>query len=130
MRRFIERAGSMKSGILSAFAFASLLALASTPGHALTFDFSFSCTTPLPGTACFSPGTVTGEIDGLQDNTANQRPTAVFILSAPSAFNLTFPLSVPVPPEEFVFTVTNGMLIVNPGTAFLTPRFSHPHPPY
>ena len=34
-------------------------ALASTPGHALSFDFSFSNTVG---------ATVTGEIDGLQDN--------------------------------------------------------------
>jgi hypothetical protein len=109
----------MNSRTLGAFVFASALALASIPGHALTFDFSFTCTTP--SINCVSPGAVTGEIDGLQDNTANQVPTAVFILSAPSAFNLTFPVSVPAPlfSQEDVFTVTNGMLTIPPSTNFL-----------
>src|SRR5262249_37932038 len=43
-----------------------------------------------------APPTMTGEIDGLQDNTANQSATAIFIDSVPPAFNLTTPFSVPV----------------------------------
>ncbi len=74
----------MKNMTLGAFAFACALALASTPGHALSFDFSF---TNQFGTI---PGTVTGHIDGLQDN-ATGPATAVFIDSAPPVFNLTFP---------------------------------------
>jgi hypothetical protein len=46
----------MKSMTLGVFA--CVLTFASTPGHALIFDFSF---TDLFGT---TPGTVTGEIDG------------------------------------------------------------------
>ena len=72
----------MKTMTLGAFACA--LALASTPGHALSFDFSF---TNQFGTIL---GTVTGHIDGLQDN-ATGPATAVFIDSAPPVFNLTFP---------------------------------------
>src|ERR1700730_3337646 len=74
----------MKRMTLGAFAFACALALASTPGHALSFDFSFSNQF---GTI---PGTFTGEIDGLQDN-ATGPATAVFINSAPPDFNLNFP---------------------------------------
>src|SRR5215471_9212746 len=74
----------MKNMTLRAFAFVSALALASTPGHALSFDFSF---TNQFGTIL---GTVTGHIDGLQDN-ATGPATAVFIDSAPPVFNLTFP---------------------------------------
>jgi hypothetical protein len=96
----------MKNMTLGAFAFACALALASTPGHALSFDFSF---TNLFGT---TPGTVTGEIDGLQDNTLRQPATAVIIDSAPLAFNLTTPFSVPDLPLSTVnsFTVTSGVV--------------------
>jgi hypothetical protein len=57
------------------------LALASTPGHALSFEYSFTGS-PLLGNLL---GTVTGQIDGLQDNTpAFMNPaTAIFIDSAP-----------------------------------------------
>src|SRR5262249_11843296 len=83
--------GVMKNMTLGAFAFACALTLASTPGHALSFNFMFTCT----GTPdCIAPGTVgmvTGRIDGLQDNAANQLPPAAIINSAPSAFNLSDP---------------------------------------
>jgi len=65
------------------------MALASTPGHTLTFDFSFTTDLSNPPTGNVF-GTVTGEIDGLQDN-ATGPATAVFINSAPPVFNLTFP---------------------------------------
>jgi hypothetical protein len=72
----------MKSMALGAFAFASALALASIPAHALTFDFSF---TNVSGN---TSGTVTGEIDGLVDN-ANSKATHV--ISIQSLRSLTFP---------------------------------------
>src|SRR5262245_10645942 len=80
----------MKNMTLGAFAFA--LALASTPVHALSFNFSFTSTATeqIDG---FIPGTVTGHIDGLQDNAIGPA-TAVFIDSAPPFYNLTFPFLV------------------------------------
>jgi hypothetical protein len=85
-----------------------VLALASTPGYALVFDFSFTNTT---GTVS---GTVMGEIDGLVNNTANQSATAVSITSAPSFLNAPpppFPFS--IPSADFVtntFDVENGSI--------------------
>jgi hypothetical protein len=52
----------MNNRTVSAFALASVLALASTPGHALSFDFSFS------NVSGDTNGTVTGVIEGLTDN--------------------------------------------------------------
>jgi len=101
----------MKSMTLGAFAFASALALASTPGQTLTFDFSFT-NDPLLGNI---PGTVTGEIDGLQDNTpAFMNPaTAIFIDSAPAVFNLPSPFSVPLAGATTNgFTVRNGEIAI------------------
>jgi len=91
----------MKNMTLGAFAFA--LALASTPGHALTFQFSFS------STASLTPGTVTGQIEGLQDNMANQLAQAVTIDSAPSAFALTTPVRFDSAIGE-AFTVSSGAI--------------------
>jgi hypothetical protein len=94
----------MKNMTLGAFACALVLALASTPAHALSFDFSFTMTSG------FTPGTVTGHIDGLQDN-ATGPATAVFIDSAPPVFNLTTPISVPIAGASGnSFTVTSGMI--------------------
>jgi len=95
----------MKNMTLGAFAFACALALASTPGHALSYDFSF---TNQFGTI---PGTVTGHIDGLQDNATSQA-TAVIINSAPSVFNLTFPLPFPVTGQGVAnqFNVSSGVI--------------------
>jgi hypothetical protein len=95
----------MKNMTLGMFAFACALALASTPGHALSFDFSF---TNQFGTI---PGTVTGHIDGLQDNATSQA-TAVIINSAPSVFNLTFPLPFPVTGQgvDNQFNVSSGVI--------------------
>jgi hypothetical protein len=97
----------MKSITLGAFAFACALALASTPGHALSFNFSFSCPP-----ACFGTvgGTVTGEIDGLTDNTTGPA-TAVFVNSAPPVFNVTTPFSVPIAGAiNNSFTVSSGAI--------------------
>src|SRR5262249_25596690 len=93
----------MKRMTLGEFAFASALALAPSTGHALDFDFSF--------TSIFgpTPGTVTGEVDGLQDNTSRQPATEIIIDSAPPAFNLTAPLLFPGSPSTVnAFTVTSG----------------------
>jgi hypothetical protein len=96
----------MRSRTIGAFAFASALALVSTPGHALTFAFFFTNTTGI------TPGTVIGEIDGLIDN-ATGPATAVIINSAPSAFNLTTPFSVPITgPPINSFTVSAGEINV------------------
>jgi hypothetical protein len=93
----------MKNMTLGAFACA--LALASTPGHALTFDFS------LPNMFGSTPGTVTGEVDGLQDNTFRQPATEIIIGSAPSAFNLITPFTFPGSPSTVnAFTVTSGVI--------------------
>ena len=84
--------------------------LASTPGHALTFNFSFD---NLLGDV---PGTVTGTIDGLTDNSTSGA-TAVFVTSVPAL--LGYPLS---PSDNILtqstthvvdnsFTVTNGGLV-------------------
>jgi len=110
----------MKNMTLGAFAFACAVALASTPGHALSFDFSFTNTIGFP----FMPGTVTGHIDGLMDN-ATGPATAVFIDSAPSAFNLPLPFSlpIPIPGTNFnSFTVTSGMIAPH-GAFFATDIF-------
>ena len=96
----------MKNMTLGAFAFASALALASTPGHALSFDFSF---TNVSGN---TSGTVTGEVDGLVDN-ANSMATAVSLDSVPSAMAIPTPIHFPViPPGATInsFTVTNGTI--------------------
>ena len=116
----------MKSSTLGAFAFASALALASTPGHALTFDFSFSNTNPGGTTPGNTPGTVMGEIDGLVDNMANQMVSAVIITSAPAAFGLT-PPPFPIPPSDFqgnAFTVSSGSI----SSADFSAVFSAPNP--
>ena len=94
----------MKNVTLGAFAFACASAFASTPGHALSFDFSFSNDF---GTVA---GTVTGEIDGLADNTTGPA-TAVFVNSAPPVFNLTTPFSVPIADAlHNSFTVSSGAI--------------------
>jgi Methyltransferase domain len=94
----------MKNMTLGAFALASALALAPTPGHALSFNFSFS-----NGVGTIA-GTVTGEIDGLTDNTTGPA-TAVFVDSAPPVFNLTTPFSVPIAgATDNSFTVSSGAI--------------------
>jgi hypothetical protein len=94
----------MKNTTLGAFAFACVLALASTPGHALTFDFSF---TNVSGN---TPGTVTGVIDGLVDN-ATSKASAVIIESVPSVIPIPTPRSLLT---GFAlansFTVANGTI--------------------
>ena len=88
------------------------LAGATTPGHALTFDFSF--TDPVNGT-------VTGEIGGLADNTNSQAATFVTIFSDPFACieglcgtgtSLAAPISVPLGgATENSFNVSSGVLV-------------------
>jgi hypothetical protein len=94
----------MKSSTLGAFAFACALALASTPGHALTFDFSF---TNVSGD---TPGTVTGEIGGLVDN-ATSKAGLIIIDSVPSATHILTPsLIFPAFAIDNSFTVANGTI--------------------
>jgi hypothetical protein len=108
----------MKNMTLGAFALASALALASTPGHALTFAFSFNCgfgASDCVGPMGFNTGPVTGLIDGLQDNLGVSPPplnqaTAVQITSAPDAFNLDLPVSV-LPASLNNFGVSNGVIL-------------------
>jgi hypothetical protein len=107
----------MKSRTLGAFAFACAMALASTPGHALTFNFSFTSNSilpddPFPGTA---PGTVTGVIEGLLDN-ATSSATAITITSVPRGileYDITTPLVVPTDSQHIAinkFVVSNGVI--------------------
>jgi hypothetical protein len=97
----------MKSMTFGAFAFASVLALLSAPCHALTFDFSFFNGGMTPGA---HPGTVRGEIDGLVDNMSDQKASAVIITFAPSDFDLTLPLTTPLPAIFNSFNVFNGTI--------------------
>jgi hypothetical protein len=110
----------MKNGILSAFALASALALASTPGHALSFDFSFS---NVSGNVT---GMVTGLIEGLTDNTTSSA-TDVIVQSYPAGLAGVLPLApfTLTQPESTLnlFTVANGSitsaLFKEQGTNFL-----------
>jgi hypothetical protein len=97
----------MKRFSLGALAFASALVLTSTPGHALSFDFSFS---NVSGNVT---GTVTGVIDGLTDNTTSGA-TDVIVQTYPTGL-------VGLPPAPFnfgnfspgadnTFTVANGVI--------------------
>jgi hypothetical protein len=87
----------MKNMTLGAFAFGCVLALAATPGHALSFNFSLA-------------GTVTGHIDGLQDN-ATGPASAIFVDTAPPVFNLTAPLLFPGSTAPInSFTVTSEVI--------------------
>ena len=92
-------------------ALASALALASSPGHALSFDFSFTNTSSDPRHV---NGTVTGLIEGLTDNTISQQATDVIVESYPAGI-------VGPPPAPFLipgttsplfndFTVANGSI--------------------
>src|SRR5262245_25351164 len=93
----------MESKISGASFLACATVLAS-PGHALTFDFSFSKTItgdpngPDPGTV---PGTVAGVIEGLNDN-ATGPATKITITSVPPvdtnpfvAYDVNLPIDVP-----------------------------------
>jgi hypothetical protein len=94
----------MKSRTLSAFAFASALVLASTPGHALSFDFSFS---NVAGTV---DGTVTGLIEGLADNTTSSA-TDVIVQSYPAGVGQVPPAPFTLTqPSSNTFTVANGLI--------------------
>jgi len=107
----------MKKMTLGSFAFACALALASTPGHALSFNFSFSNEI---GTVA---GTVTGQIDGLTDNTTGPA-TAVFVNSAPPVFNLTTPFSVPIAGADHnSFTVSSGTITASSFASLSSPFF-------
>jgi hypothetical protein len=106
----------MKSKLLGLMAVVTSLGLFPSPGHALTFDFSFTCTSCMN----VSPfgGTVTGEIDGLTNGTSvaaaviiNSYPSALFSASftLPDAPFTTFPNSNDSVSEN-TFTVTGGVI--------------------
>src|ERR1035438_10399080 len=65
----------MKSKLLSLIAVIALLGLFPSAGHALNFSFSFTGGCNVSPFTC----TVTGEIDGLADNTTGQLASAVII---------------------------------------------------
>src|SRR5215469_16910076 len=114
----------MKSGALVTGAFASALALASIPAYALSFNFSFSHDFGVAGT-------VTGEIDGLTDNTTGPA-TAVFVNSAPPVFNITTPVSIPIAGAlDNSFTVSSGAitdsLFASLSSPFFLTLFSQTH---
>jgi hypothetical protein len=67
--------------LLPAVAVLAGMAMAARPSQALTFDFSFTS----PSGPDEVGGTVTGEITGLNDNTSNEKPTGIYLTSAPTA---------------------------------------------
>ena len=80
---------------LGAFAFASVVALAATPGHALSFDFSFINEVGFG----FTPGTVTGHIDGLYQAAETLTHARMLRVGA----RLPYPLG---PPDVFAMAVS------------------------
>ena len=95
----------MKNMTLGALALASALALTSTPGHALSFDFSFS------NVSGNITGTVTGLIEGLTDN-ATSAATHVIVETYPAGLTLpAAPFEPNVPAgNPNSFTVLNGSI--------------------
>ena len=87
--------------------------LAAPASHAGTLDFMFSFTgTVPPGTVA---GTVTGEIFGLMDNTADQKATNVVVDSYPAGLGGTPPLGLPAPPLTIFgpVIVSNSFTVAN-----------------
>jgi hypothetical protein len=80
----------MKTKLLGLMAVIAFLGLSSSPGHTLTFDFSFTGGCNVAGSPC----TVTGEIDGLTNN-AISAATAVIIdtVSSPAFTVLSLPFN-------------------------------------
>src|SRR5262245_24415098 len=95
--------------IITVGALASALALASSPGHTLSFDFSFSNTSSDPGHV---NGTVTGLVGGLTDNTTSAA-THVTVESYPAGIGSEPPAPFDVSPgvsAQNIFTVANGSI--------------------
>jgi hypothetical protein len=85
------------------------------PAHALTFDFSFTG----------ADGTVTGQVVGLNDNTDNQQPSALYIDSYPSALGAicTTPCNTTASPWSVItdeFSVSAGAITSASYNAFDT----------
>jgi hypothetical protein len=95
----------MKQLSLSALVFASALALTSTPGYALSFDFSFSNVT---GNVS---GTVTGVVEGLMNNTTFSATDAI-VESYPAGITAPLPPFTLIQPNSAfnTFTVANGLI--------------------
>src|SRR5262249_17506784 len=98
--------GVMNNRTMGVFALASVLALASTPGYALDFNFSFTGNPGLGGVT----GTVKGEIDGLLDN-ATSPATHVIVNSYPA----TLTLGISAPFDAIFATVTDNQFTVSSG---------------
>jgi hypothetical protein len=103
--RALQQERSMKN-LVVVTAIAAMLA--SSPAHALSFNFSF---TNVSGSV---PGTVTGVIDGLLDN-VTKAATQVTVTSYPSALNLgvSAPFQTIIAGASFVgnsFTVSSGVI--------------------
>jgi hypothetical protein len=77
--------------------------MAARPSQALTFDFSFTSTIGVLGT-------VTGEITGLDDNTSNEKPTGVYLTSAPGALLNAID---PLPLNDNLLTDSNWHLLAD-----------------
>src|SRR5262249_10736498 len=100
--------GVMNNRTMGVFALACVLALASTPGYALDFNFSFTGDPGLGGVT----GTVKGEIDGLLDN-ATSPATHVIVNSYPAT--LTLGISAPFDAMLNGATVTDNQFTVSSG---------------
>jgi hypothetical protein len=103
----------MKLRTLGAFAFASALALASTPGHALSFQFSF---TNLTGNVS---GTVTGLVEGLTDN-ATSSATDVIVQGYPAGLPNLPSAPFTLLDDTNTFTVANNSITSAFFTAFVS----------
>jgi hypothetical protein len=111
----------MSNRTLGAFIFAFGLTLTSTPGHALSFQFSFT------NTIGNASGTVTGLIEGLTDN-ATSSATDVIIQSYPAGLSSlpTAPITITqslVSDNHFTVvnnSITSGIFV----TFFTNPPFA------
>lgn len=105
----------LRAACLAALLGACTTFVFAAPASALTFDFSFTNTTFVPPTYPNGvAGTVTGEIDGLLDNTSMQQATAVYIDSYPAGLlglpAAPFELTLPVNTFDNRFSVSGGVL--------------------
>jgi hypothetical protein len=106
---------------LTALAFASALTLATSPGHALDFQFSFTGTHNPSGL----PATATGLIQGLADNTTSaaehvilQSYVGPFLLLPSLPLDMVLDMTLG-PTTTNSFTVLNGSIV---NGAFADPR--------
>ncbi len=98
----------MKRFLLAATATVGTM-LASAPAQALTFDFSFT-----EAGCSYSSCTVSGEIDGLADNTSNEAASDVILEGYPSGASGIFTNGPPVD----VFTIAGVSISPNSFSVF------------